>query len=56
MKVISNTKQQKSNIRNKAFNKYQAVLKITHNISRGYIESFTQHNEDESLSQHRNNI
>ena len=30
MKETSNTKQDKCNIRNKAFNKYQAVLKIRH--------------------------
>ena len=42
MKDTSNTKQRVNNIRNKVFNKYQAVLKIRHNISRGYIESFTQ--------------
>ena len=42
MNQTSNRKEEKKYIRNKAFNKYQAVLKIRYNIWRGYIESFTQ--------------
>ena len=55
MKETSNTKQTVNNIRNKAFNKYQAVLKIRYDISNTLSHSINIY-EQQSFTEHRNNI